>query len=91
MITRKLLVQVSIVMLFDEYIIIEKGYLFFIFFQWIVIGQLGANGPNVLGLVEQDSSYERGLFQQLPKMVARHVLAKKMQGDHVENQNVLVK
>ena len=90
MITRKMLVQVSIVMLFDKYIIIGKG-IYFSFFQWIVIGQLGANGPNVLGLVEQDSSYERGLFQQLPKMVARHVLAKKMQGDHVENQNVLVK
>ena len=62
-----------------------------IFFQWLVNGRLGANGPNVLGLVEQDFSYERGLFQQLPKMVARHVLAIIKQEDRVEKQNVLVK
>ena len=92
MITRKMLVQVSIVMLFriNTWYLSERVFIFH-FFQWLVNGRLGANGPNVLGLVEQDSSYERGLFQQLPKMVARHVLAKKTQGDHVENQNVLVK
>ena len=91
MITRKMLVQVSIVMLFRINTWYSSERVFFSFFQWLVNGRLGANGPNVLELVEQDSSYERGLFQQLPKMVARHVLAKKMQGDHVENQNVLVK
>ena len=68
----------------------ERVFIFH-FFQWLVNGRLGANGPNVLGLVEQDFSYERGLFQQLPKMVARHVLAIIKQEDRVEKQNVLVK
>ena len=60
------------------------------FFQWIVSGRLGDNGPHVLGHVVKEFSLEKGVFQHLPKMVAWNARAATPQEEHVINQVVQV-
>ena len=60
------------------------------FFQWIVSGPLGDNGPHVLGHVVKEFSLEKGVFQHLPKMAAWNARAVTSQEEHVVNQAVKV-
>ena len=54
-----------------------------LFFQWIVGGLLGVDGPHALSPVEMELDIEVRDRFNMPKMVERNALAVARQQDHV--------